>query len=81
MNEDFMDSTWTLERCNLCTHLITDVRLTLIRCGDGLFDSFRSETDKCSGDAFFVARDETTIGVGRGGDGGGRGVGLGSSNL
>lgn len=57
------------------------MRLTLIRCGDGLFDSFRLETDKCSGDAFFVVRDETTIVGGRGGDGGGSDVGLGSSNL
>lgn len=36
--------------------------------------------DKCSIDAFVVARDETVIVGGRGGDGG-ENVGLGSSNL
>ena len=38
-------------------------------------------TAKCSGDAFFVVRDETTMVGGRGGDGGGSNVGLGPSNL
>jgi hypothetical protein len=56
------------------------ISLTLIRCGDGLFDSIRFGTDNCPVDVFVV--DTTVFGAGGGGGGGGSvGLGLGSSNL
>lgn len=56
----------------------------MIRCGDGLLDSFRLGIDKCSVDICVFAGVETTL-VEDGGDGGGGRVGLvlgsGSSTL
>ncbi len=66
------------------TNFVSIVDITLIRWGDGLFDSFRLGADNCPVDIFVLSGDETTVFVWGGGGGGGcvgLGLGLGSSNL
>ncbi len=85
-----MNFSWTLERVYLRrikNSFINIVYITLIRWGDGLFDSFRLGTDSCSIDIFVLDDDDRTVvaddgggGCGGGGVGGER-VGLGLSNL